>query len=163
MRRFKTKRLLWILSLAPIALVANLLLTIIFVYFVLVFDIYLNTEKLSKIDNSMNAFCQNVAHNSIFTKGQVVFRVDRGTLLYRLHPYISGGGDPYGYAPFFIFPHHRTIILAEEVLKTNNLALKSIVAHEMGHIQGGLKHFGPTSEMEQYANGFAEKITKPQP
>src|SRR3990167_5197638 len=125
MRRFKTKRLLWILSLAPIALVANLLLTIIFVYFVL------------------------------------VFRVDRGTLLYRLHPYISGGGDPYGYAPFFIFPHHRTIILAEEVLKTNNLALKSIVEHEMGNIQGGLKHFGPKKEMEQYANDFAKKITKP--
>ena len=37
-----------------------------------------------------------------------------------------------------------------------------MVAHELGHIQGGLKHFGPVKEMEKYANDFAKEIVNNQ-
>ena len=33
-----------------------------------------------------------------------------------------------------------------------------IVAHELGHIQGGIKHLGPVKDMEKYANDFANKV-----
>jgi len=162
MRRPKTKRLLRILCLAPVALVANLLLTIVIAYFVFVFDIYINTEKLSEVNSSLNSFCQNIADNPNFTKGPVIFRVDRGTLVYRLNLYFSEIGLG-GYSPFFLFPHHRTVVLSEKELKRDNLVITTTVAHELGHIQGGLKHFGTVKEMESYANNFAAKITKTQP
>ena len=155
MWRLKTQKLLWIIVLALKKIIESILIVTALFYVVLVFDIYINTEKLSKVSSSLNAFCQNIANNPNFTTGPVVFRVDRGTLLYRLHSYVNTG-DLGGYSPFFIFPHHRTVILSEGVLKEGSLAVT--VAHELGHIQGGLEHFGPASKMEQYANDFAEKI-----
>ncbi|MBI2062591.1 MAG: hypothetical protein HYT64_02795 [Candidatus Yanofskybacteria bacterium] len=160
MRRLRRK-LFWIIVLAPAALVANLLITTVMAYLVLVFDIYINTEKLSEVDGSLNAICQNIAKNSNFTKGPVIFRVDKGTLVFRLNPLINSGGLS-GYSPFFIFPHHRTVIFNEETLKLNSSTFSVIIAHELGHIQGGLKHFGSTKEMEKYANDFAAKIMKTQ-
>src|SRR3989344_1524411 len=108
MRRLKVKRLFRILCLMPIALVVNLLITMVFVYFVLIFDIYINTDRLSEVSYPLELYCGNVARYYKFTKGPVVFRVDRGTLVYRLDPYVSEG-NLLGYAPFFIFPHHRTV------------------------------------------------------
>lgn len=159
MWRLKSQRLFWILALALKKVVESILTVAVLFYVVLVFDIYINTEKLSKVDSSLNAFCQNVANNPNFTKGSVTFRVDRGTLVYRLNPYINSGGLA-GYSPFFIFPYHRTVVLAEETLKKDGLTVAWTVAHELGHIQGGLKHFGPVKEMEQYANDFAKEINK---
>ena len=151
---------LWITVLALKKITESILVVIALFYIVLVVDIYINTEKLSKVDSSLNTFCQNIASNSNFTKGPVIFRVDKGTLVYRLNPYFNSGGLA-GYSPFFVFPHHRTVILAEEVLKGGSLTI--IVSHELGHIQGGLKHLGPVKEMEQYANNFAVKVIKTQP
>ena len=162
MRRLQTQRLLWIMVLALKKIVESILTVAVLFYVVLVLDIYVNTEKLSKVDSSLNAFCQNVANDPNFTKGPVTFRVDRGTLVYRLDPYISKGGLA-GYSPFFIVPHHRTVILTEKSLKRDSSAVEWIVAHELGHIQGGLKHFGPVEEMEQYAIDFAKKVTEVQP
>ena len=152
----KMKRLLRILFLVPVALVVNLLITIVFVYFVLVCDIYINTERLSRANPPLNVYCENIAHSPQFTKGPVIFRIDKGTLVFRLAPYFRDG--IIGYAPFFIFPHHRTVILSDEVLKRGSLDV--IVAHELGHIQGGLKHIGSAKEMEQYANNFAIQVLK---
>lgn len=145
--------------LVPKKIIESFLIVIALLYLVLVFDIYINTEKLSKVDSSLNAFCQNIAANPNFTKGSVIFRVDRGTLVYRLNSYVSKVGL-YGYSPFFLFPHHRSIILTEEVLKfeRENLIFKTTIAHELGHIQGGLKHLGPVKEMERYADDFAAKF-----
>lgn len=153
------QRLLWIMALALKKIVESILTVAVLFYVVLVFDIFINTKKLSKVDSSLNAFCQNVAANPNFTKGSVIFRVDRGTLIFRLDSYISMSGLS-GYSPFFIFPHHRTVIFAEEMLKKDSSFIAWTVAHELGHIQGGLKHFGPAKEMEQYANDFAKKINK---
>ena len=155
MGRFKTKRLLRILLLAPVALAVNLLITIVFVYFVFVLDMYVNTDRLSEVSYPLELYCGNVARYYKFTKGPVVFRVDRGTLVYRLNPYVSGG-NLLGYAPFFIFPHHRTVILSEEAIKGAHLDV--LVAHELGHIQGGLASFGTVRELEIYANDFAKEI-----
>lgn len=145
------KRLLWVLCLAPVALVANLLLTIIVVYSVFVVDIYINTEKLSKVDPAINAYCENIARNPKFTKGPVVFRVDKGTLVFRLSPYFNRYGI-IGYAPFFIFPHHQTVVIDGEMIKSEYL--DALVAHELGHIQGGLAFLGTQKDMEKYANSF---------
>lgn len=89
--------------------------------------------------------------------------MDRGTLIYHLNSYINKVGL-YGYAPFFIFPHHRTVILTQEILKfkREDLIFITTIAHEIGHIQGGLKHLGPVKEMERYADGFAAKVLKNQ-
>ena len=156
------KRLFKILYLVPIAIVKSLLITIVFIYFLVVFDIYLNTEKLSRVNPVLDSYCEKITLNPKFTKGPVVFRIDRGTLFFRLTLFVSESSF-YGYSPFFIFPHNRTVIFAEGVLKMDNLAVKSMVAHELGHIQGGLKHFGPAKDMEKYANNFATEILKTQP
>ena len=148
---------LGLIVLALKKVVESILTVAVLSYVVLVFDIYINTEKLSRVDSSLNVFCQNVADNSKFTKGSVIFRVDRGTLVYRINPYINNGGLA-GYAPFFIFPHHRTVILAEEVLENDRSSVKWMVAHELGHIQGGIKHLGPVKDMEKYANDFAKEV-----
>lgn len=162
MWRLKYTRLPWIMFLTMKKIVESILTVAILIYFVLVLDIYINTEKLSKVNYYLNVYCENIARNPQFTKGPVVFRVDMGTLAYRLHPYINASGLG-GYSPFFIFPHNRTVILSEGVLKLNSLTVMWIVAHELGHIQGGLKHFGPVKEMEQYANNFAARVIKTQP
>ena len=133
----------------------NLLITMVFVYFVLIFDMYINTDRLSEVSYPLELYCGNVARYYKFTKGPVVFRVDRGTLVYRLDPYVSEG-NLLGYAPFFIFPHHRTVILSEEAIKGPYLDV--LVAHELGHIQGGLASFGTVRDMEIYANDFAKEI-----
>ncbi len=153
MRRLKARRLLWILCLAPVALVVNLLLTIAFVYFVFVCDIYINTEKLSKVSPNLNFYCENIARNPNFTKGPVTFRVDRGTLIYRLSPYVNWG--VYGYV-LFIFPYHRTVFIGEKMI--NSEYLDVLVAHELGHVQGGLEFWGKMKDMEKYANSFAVDI-----
>lgn len=158
------EKLFWVLGLTLKKVTESIVVVLVLIYVVLVFDIYINTEKLSKVDSSLNVFCQNVAVNSNFTKGPVIFRVDRGTLVYRLNSYINKIGL-YGYSPFFIFPHHQTIILTEELLKfkRDSLTFKTVIAHELGHIQGGLKHLGPVREMEWYADDFATKVLKNQP
>ena len=153
------QRLLWVIVLALKKIVESILIVVALSYAVLVFDIYINTEKLSKVDSSLNAFCQNVADNPNFTKSPVVFMVDRGTLVFLIHRYLNGY-DLFGHAPFFIFPHHRTVILTEKSWKKDPASVKWMVAHELGHIQGGLKHFGPAKEMEKYANDFAKEIVK---
>lgn len=162
MQRSKTKKLFGIKFLALKRVVGSIAIIVTLFYVILVFDIYINTEKLSKADGSLNAFCQNIAHNSNFTKGPVVFRRDKGTLIYRLNPYFTTGGLG-GYSPFFIFPHHRTVILTEEGIKSDKFFLARITAHELGHIQGGLKHLGSAKEMERYADDFATKVTRNQP
>lgn len=156
------KKLFRILYLAPIVLVVSLLVTTLFIYFVVVVDIYANTEKLSDVNPSINAYCEKIALNPKFTKGPVVFRVDNGTLFSRLDLFISGKSLS-GYSPFFIFPHHRTIILSKELLKMDKTILTYMIAHELGHIQGGLKHFGSSRKMENYANDFATEIVKTKP
>ena len=128
-------------------------------YAILVFDIYINTESLETVNGSLNDFCQNISKRPIFTKGPVVFKVDKGTIIFHLSFYSTRTGLA-GYSPFFIFPHHRTIILAEESLKSSNL--ESLVAHELGHIQGGFKHIGPPKKMEKYADDFSKNIVESQ-
>lgn len=162
MGRFKVKGLIWILGLALKKIVENILVVVALIYLVFVFDIYINTDKLSKVSPAQYIEVENIAHNPKFTKGPVVFRVDKGTLVFRLNPYINQGSLN-GYSPFFIFPHNRTIIIKEEVLKRDNLYLRLLIAHELGHIQGGLKHLGPVKEMERYADDFAAKVLKNQP
>lgn len=157
MRRFKAKRLLWIMGLALKRIVESILIVVGLIYLVFVFDIYINTEKLSKVSPMQYIEAENIAHNPKFTKGPVAFRVDRGTLVFRLNPYINQGGLD-GYSPFFIFPHNRTIIIEEEALKRGSLYLRLLIVHELGHIQGGLKHLGSVEEMEQYANDFVAKV-----
>ena len=158
----EVRRLLSIVFLVPKKVVESILVVIAFCYVVAVFDIYINTERLSRVDSSLDAFCQNIVQNPNFKKGPVVFRVDRGTLAFRLNPYVGPVGL-YGYSPFFIFPHHRTIIFSKEALKRDKMSVATMVAHELGHIQGGLKHFGPVKEMELYANEFAVKVANSQP
>lgn len=151
------KRLLWFIALVLKKIIESILVVIVLSYAVLVFDIYINTEKLAKVDGALNDFCQSVANDSNFKKGSVIFRVDRGTLVYRISPYINEGGLA-GYAPFFIFPHNKTVILTEEALKIGRSFVERVVAHELGHIQGGIKHLGPVKEMEKYADDFANKV-----
>lgn len=162
MWRLKTRRPLWFLVLALKKIVESILIVIALCYVIVVFDIYINSEKLSKVDGELNSFCQNVAKNPNFTKGSVVFRVDRGTLAYSLYLYVYKSGVD-AYSPVFIFPHHRTVVLSEKVLKRDKSDLNIIVAHELGHIQGGLKHFGPAKEMERYADEFVIKVVNSQP
>ncbi len=156
----KMRGLFWIIVLVLKRIAESILIVIALCYLVLVFDIYVNTERLSRVDDSLNAFCQKIASNPDFTKGPVIFRVDKGTLVYRFSPYINKNNLA-GYAPFFIFPHHRTVILVGGVLREGNLT--EIVAHELGHIQGGLKHLGPVKEMEQYADDFAVNAIRMKP
>jgi len=156
------KKLLWGIFWVLKKIVESIITLIIVGYIVLVFDIYINTEKLINVDSSINSFCQNVASNPKFTKRPVVFRIDRGTLVFRLQHYLSMG-DLAGYSPFFIFPHHRTVVLSKDLLKMNNATLIFIVAHELGHIEGGLKHFGSVNKMEKYANDFSVEVVKTQP
>ncbi len=155
MRQLKPERLLWILGLALKKIIESIVIVFVLIYVVLVFDIYINTERLSKVDSSLNVYCENIARNPKFTKGPVVFRVDRGTLIYRLTTYVYQSGV-YGYAPFFIFPHHRTVIISEKMVKSEYLDV--LVAHELGHIQGGLEFLGKEKDMEKYANSFAVKV-----
>lgn len=158
---FEVKKFIRILCLLAIAFIVSLLITMISLYFLFVADIYINTEKLSRVNAPLNAYCEDIVRNPKFTKGSVTFRVDKGTLVFRLNAYISTLGL-YGYAPFFIFPHNKTIVLAEQTLKFDSLAFATLVAHELGHIQGGLKHFGTAKKMENYANEFAAEIVKTQ-
>lgn len=162
MRRFKAKRLIWILGLALKKIVESIFIVIALIYIVFVFDIYINTKKLSKVNPAQYIEAEKISRNPKFTKGPVVFRVDKGTLFFRMELFVSGTGL-FGYAPFFIFPHHRTVILEEKVLKMGNIVFKTVIAHELGHIQGGLEHFGPAKEMEKYASDFATEIVKTQP
>lgn len=163
MRIFGVKTLLRVMCLIPVVIISSLLITVIFLYFVVVVDIFVNTEKLSKLNPSLNAYCEKIALNPKFTKSPVVYRVDKGTLFFKLHSFVGNGFNLAGYAPFFIFPHHRTVILTEEMLKMDSITFKTMLAHELGHIQGGLEHFGPAKEMEKYANDFAAEIVKTQP
>lgn len=155
MWRLQARRLFWIMVLALKKIVESILIVVALSYVVLVFDIYINTERLSKVDSSLNSFCQNVANNPNFTKGSVTFRVDRGTMIHRLYPYVNWSGV-YAYAPLLIFPHHQTVIISEKVIRGEYLDV--LVAHEMGHIQGGLESFGKIKDMEKYADTFAKKI-----
>lgn len=155
MWRLKTQKPLRLLVLALKKIIESVLIVIALCYAVLVFDIYINTEKLNKVDSSFNDFCQNIARNPKFTKGPVIFRVDRGTLVYRLNAYVDTN-DLDGYSPFFIFPHHRTVIISEKIIKREYLDV--LVAHELGHIQGGLAFWGKVRDMEKYADNFAVEI-----
>ncbi len=152
MWRLNTKRLLWISGLALKKIVESIFIVVTLLYVVLVFDIYINTEKLSKVNYPINAYCEYIARNPKFTKGPVVFRVDRGTLVFRLDSYISSSGL-LGYTPFFIFPHHGTVIISENMV--NSKYLDVLVVHELGHIQGGLSFLGKRVDMEKQANRFA--------
>lgn len=156
------KTLLWFIAKTLKKIVESVLITFVLLYVVVVSDIYINTEKLSKVNYHLNVYCEDIARNPKFTKGPVVFRVDRGTLFFNIDSYV-GNVDLWGYSPFFIFPHHRTVIFSEETLKRDKLAIAILVAHELGHIQGGLKHFGPVKEIERYADDFAEKVNKKEP
>lgn len=162
MWRLIVKKLFWAFVLVLKKIVESVLIVVALGYIVVVFDIYINSERLSNVDSKLNAFCQNVAQNPNFTKRPVIFRVDRGTLVYNGYLYISKDGVN-AYSPVFIFPHHRTVVLSEEVLKKDETSVNFIVAHELGHIQGGLKHLGPTKETELYADDFAEKVMRTQP
>lgn len=149
------RRLPWIIFLILKKIVESILIVIALCYGIVVFDIYKNTEKLSKVNYSRNVYCEIVAHHLKFTKGPVVFRVDRGTLVFHFTNYFSWGGL-YGYAPFFIFPYHKSVILMEDTIKSEYLDV--MVAHELGHIQGGWKFLGERRYMEKYANNFVIEI-----
>lgn len=72
MQGLELKKLLWIIILALKKIVESIFIVIALIYVVFVFDIYMNTEKLSNVNSSVDAFCQNVASNPNFTKGPVV-------------------------------------------------------------------------------------------
>src|SRR3989344_2445750 len=94
------KKLFWFVFWVLKKIVESVITLIIVGYIAVVLDIYINTEKLVNIDSSINSFCQNIASNPKFTKRPIVFRIDRGTLVFRLQPYLNMG-DLAGYSPFF--------------------------------------------------------------
>ena len=151
----KIRRLLWIAVLVLKKIVESVVIVTILIYLVMVFDIYINTEKLSKVSPVDYLKSEKIANNPKFTKGPVTIRVDRGTLGHRLGPYIIWGGMN-AYAPVALFPHNRTIVIGERMLDSEYLDV--FVAHELGHIQGGWTSFGKVVDSEKYADSFATEV-----